>query len=99
MKKYIGLIAALALFVTLQAPSDAKPDNHGPNQGHKPPIHKEHHKPQPPKHHRPHVGIHYNYSSPCYAHYRYNCYDCYHRPTHRHHRGFFGSGLGFTIFL
>ena len=96
MKKYIGLIACLAVFLTFQAPSEAKPDNHGPSKGPKPPAHsKSNHRPHPPRHHDSHIRIHYNYSSPCYAHHRYDCYDCCHRPPRR----FFGSGLGFTIFL
>ncbi|MBQ3101617.1 hypothetical protein IJC60_01300 [bacterium] len=98
-KNYIIPIACLALFLTLQAPSDARPDKGGGGHGPKPPAHSGHkHKPKPPRHHNSHINIHYRYSSPCNAHWRYDCYKCYHR-HHRHHRGFFGSGLGFTIFL
>lgn len=94
MKKYIGLIACLAVLLTFQTASDAKPDK--PGHGPKPPAYsKSNHRPHPPRHHDSHIRIHYNYSRPCHAHYRYNCYDCCHRPP----RGFFGSGLGFTIFL
>ena len=100
MKKHIGIITCLAIFLALQAPSEARPDKGPAGHGHnpKPQAHKQHMK-KPPRHHNPHININYRYSSPCHAHHIYDCHNCYHRPPHRHHRGIFGSGIGFTIFL
>lgn len=100
MKKYIGLIACLALFVTLQAPSSAKPDDHGHAPDSKPPIEVGHKPSHDRGHgHGPHMQINYRYNSPCHSHHRYDCFECCNRPPHGHPDGFFGGRLGFTIFL
>lgn len=96
MKKYTGLLAYLALFLALQAPSIARPDDFNHNRGPKPP---EHHQHRPPHHRGPHMQINYRYPSPCYRHHRSDCLECCNRPPREFYDGFFGSRIGFTIFL
>ncbi len=96
MKKYILPAACLALFLALQAPTEAKPNDHHDMPKGEPRMEAPH---KPPHDRGPHIQVNYRYHTPCRSHHRYECYECCHRPPHGHPDGFFGGRLGFTIFL